>query len=142
MNPFRPLVLAVCLASMLLCSSCAKERCDLIAYEEALHSETLRKGYAGLGDKRQVRATLSKKPVESGSLTGGGDSSHIEGAPDGFVGGFIACKKKAEPARAESIRSFEAYWVSRGFLNLGIYYDYFFYDENDAIVYIHRRFID
>ena len=41
-----------------------------------------------------------------------------------------------------TVQTCEMYWVSRGFMGMGIWWDYLFYGPGDQLLGFHRRFID
>ena len=47
-----------------------------------------------------------------------------------------------ERDHAVRVELVEGYWVARGFMGLGIYHDYLFFDKDDKLVGFHRRFVD
>lgn len=36
----------------------------------------------------------------------------------------------------------QVYWLSRGSIPLGVYWDYVFYDSHDKVIGAYRRFVD
>ena len=40
------------------------------------------------------------------------------------------------------VQTCEVYWVSRGFLGMGIWWDYLFYGDDDRLLGFRRRFVD
>jgi hypothetical protein len=40
------------------------------------------------------------------------------------------------------VSRYDVFWVPRGALGMGVYWDYVFYDERDRVLYVMRRFLD
>ena len=40
------------------------------------------------------------------------------------------------------VQTSEYYWVNRGFMAMGIYWDYLFFDADDRLLGFYRRFVD
>jgi hypothetical protein len=40
------------------------------------------------------------------------------------------------------VRRYDVFWVPRGSLGMGVYWDYVFYDDADRVLYVMRRFVD
>ena len=41
-----------------------------------------------------------------------------------------------------AVRRYDVFWVPRGSLGMGVYWDYVFYDDADRVLYVMRRFLD
>ena len=40
------------------------------------------------------------------------------------------------------VNRYDVFWVPRGFLGMGVFWDYVFYDPQDRVLYVMRRFLD
>ena len=40
------------------------------------------------------------------------------------------------------VSRYDVFWVPRGFLGVGVYWDYVFYDDRERVLYAWRRFLD
>lgn len=92
--------------------------------------------YPPMEQRRSVIAAMGK-PMASRTRpeTGWDKSSHENYMICPIV---IAFEESTTP----EVRRCDVYWIPRGFMGLGVYWDYVFYDEDDRVAGHYRRFID
>jgi hypothetical protein len=107
--------------------------CASAAQEHARLHQVYRTGMT----RAEAAALSGGKPIASatrpaqGWSTAGADVYRID-----------ALAGPVERAKGVVVQACDVHWVSRGFMAMGIYWDYLCFDPNDRLVAVHRRFVD